>query len=214
MKEEVKDIPFERVIFFSDAIVAIAITLLALDLKLDVPKGEHLTFAILFSSWQSFAAFLLSFINIASFWRTHHDFYSHIKKMDSRLLFFNMSWLLFIVILPFSTTLVSSHFTDTPAIFTYCLNILLIAVFQNLIWDYSFTRKEFIDKENLTEHHQRFYRLACNLEMVNAVIALVISFFNPFIAFIFLFFKLPVILIAGFYSLKRKKKELGTDNIS
>jgi len=204
MKERVKDILLERMIFFSDAIVAIAITILALDLKLDIPKGEHLTFAILFSSWHSFTAFLLSFINIASFWRNHHEFYSHIKKVDSRLLFFNMAWLLFIVILPFSTTLVSSHFTDTPAIFTYCLNILLIAVFQNLIWNYSFTRKDFIDKEYLAEDQKRFYRLVCNLEILNAIIALLILVLNPIIAFTFLFFKVPVIFFAGIYNMKRK----------
>jgi len=207
--EEVKNISFERVLFFSDAVVAIAITLLALDLKIEIPNEEHLTFSILFSTWHLFAAFLLSFINIASFWRNHHDFFSHIKKIDERILFFNIAWLFFIVTLPFSTKLVSSHYTDTPAIFTYCLNILLIAVFQNLIWDYSFTQKGFIDKENLTENQQRYYRMVCNLEMLNAVIALVISFFNPLIAFVFLFFKVPVILIAGLYNLKKKK--IGTE---
>ena len=62
-----KELGFERFIFFSDAIVAIAITLLALELRLNVPDGHHVTFRDLAEPWQKYLAFVLSFINIAGF---------------------------------------------------------------------------------------------------------------------------------------------------
>jgi len=71
------EIPFERVLFFSDAIVAIAITLLALNLKLELPEGHHLTIQDLLLPWKNYLAFFLSFINIASFWRRHHQMYTY-----------------------------------------------------------------------------------------------------------------------------------------
>src|SRR6185295_14267571 len=107
-----KEIPFERVLFFSDAIVAIAITLLALDLKLELPEDHHLTFNDLLLPWKNYLAFLLSFINIASFWRTHHQVYTYIHKMNGRTMTYIICWLFFIVTLPFSTGVLSTHFGD------------------------------------------------------------------------------------------------------
>lgn len=69
-----KNLELERLVFFSDAIAAIAITLLALELKVS-PKGAHLEFADIAAAWHSFAAFFLSFIIIAVFWVNHHRFF-------------------------------------------------------------------------------------------------------------------------------------------
>ena len=145
MKEYIeKEISFERVLFFSDAIVAIAITLLALDLKLNVSEGHQLTFKDLLLPWQNYLAFILSFINIAGFWRTHHDFFIFINKLDERMLFYNICWLFFIVTLPFATSVLSSHFGDAPAVFLYSLNVFLLSVFQNSIWDYAVHKRSLI----------------------------------------------------------------------
>src|ERR1700759_1579424 len=97
---EKKELGFERFIFFSDAIVAIAITLLALELKIEAPLDHHITFSDLLEPWKKYLAFILSFINIAGFWRTHHLSFSYIKKIDEKMLVMNLAWLFFIVILP------------------------------------------------------------------------------------------------------------------
>lgn len=193
-----KDIPLERVLLFSDAIVAIAITLLALELKIEIPETEHLTFSDLLLPWRKYIAFILSFMSIANYWFNHHKFFNHIKKMDEKLIYLNILWLFFIVILPFTTSVLSSHFGDTASICMYCINMFFISVFQNFIWDYADSKTDFIDRRNLTKKFQRNMRWMLNLDMVNGLIAITASFFLPKTAFFLLFFKIPIIILFPF----------------
>jgi len=198
-----KSLELERLVFFSDAVVAIAITLLALDLKINKPEGTHLTFSDFLGAKHNFLAFFLSFLIIAVFWKIHHEFFVYIKEINARLLTYNALWLMFIVLLPFSTSLVSAHFYDTPAMFAYSLNILGITFFQNAIWDYTVARPEMV-KENLTAEIKRDKIIACNIAMINALLAVVISFISPVIAFIILFTRLLMFKLSAQY-FKMKK---------
>lgn len=205
---EKKELAFERFIFFSDAIVAIAITLLALELKLEVPAGHPVTFSDLIEPWHKYLAFLLSFINIAGFWRTHHTSFSYIRKIDDKMLVMNLTWLFFIVILPFSTSLISSHFTDTATIFLYCTNIFMLTVFQNMLWDYAVRdQNNFVEKTKIGDETIRRMQIMFNLDMVNGIVAMIVSFFWPVAAFILLFFKIPLFVFVSFYIAGQRRKQ-------
>ena len=91
----------DRLTLFSDAGVAIAITLLAIELP--IPEGGTAP-----EFWASvrhdaghYAAFLISFFVIAAAWRDHHDIFRYVRRVDSRLLTLNFGWLLMIVLNPF-----------------------------------------------------------------------------------------------------------------
>src|SRR4051812_19069944 len=93
----------ERMTFFSDAVVAIAITLLAIELP--VPDGATST-----ELWHSltehsfeYLAFLISFVVIATHWRGHHRLFRWVRTLDSPVIQLNFGWLLLIVINPFLT---------------------------------------------------------------------------------------------------------------
>jgi uncharacterized membrane protein len=202
-----REIPFERVLFFSDAIVAIAITLLALNLKLELPVDHHLTFKDLLLPWQNYLAFLLSFINIASFWRRHHQMYTYIHKMNDVAMVLNIAWLFFIVTLPFSTSVLSEHFGDSASVFLYSMNILALSILQNTIWDGSDAKHDFIDTEKISSEERKRYRVMFNLDIINSLICVVLSFFIPKVAFYLLFFKIPVIFLATIYLASQKHKE-------
>jgi uncharacterized membrane protein len=95
----------ERLTFFSDAVVAIAITLLAIDLP--VPAGGTVS-----AFWKSvqhddghYAAFLISFVVIAAAWADHHVLFAYGRRVDGRLRALNTWWLLTIVLNPFATKL-------------------------------------------------------------------------------------------------------------
>ncbi len=108
----------DRLIFFSDAVVAIAITLLALDLP--VPEGG--TVSKFWASVQHndghYAAFLISFAVIASAWSDHHDLFRYVRRTDPRLRLLDSVWLLTIILNPFATKLllVSGQTLDTSAL--------------------------------------------------------------------------------------------------
>lgn len=194
---EEKNLSLERLVFFSDAVVAIAITLLALDIRVEATPIRHLHFADIGNLWAPLAAFALSFFNIANFWRTHHAFFTYIERVDEKLLWYNMLWLLFIVLFPFSTSLLSNFLGDSVAVFMYSLNTLLIALFQNLIWDYA-SDKKYMRKEIATSVDARI-RTFCNLDMINAVLAMGVAFVSPLAAFLLLLTKLPMIVIARMF---------------
>jgi uncharacterized membrane protein len=95
----------DRLAFFSDAIVAIAITLLAIELP--VPEGGTAS-----KFWMSvghddghYAVFLISFAVIAAAWSDHHDLFRYAHGIDARLRLLNTGWLLTIVLNPFATKL-------------------------------------------------------------------------------------------------------------
>ena len=197
---EEKNLERDRLVFFCDAVVAIAITLLVIDLKVENIKGDHFTFKDLLQPWHRFIAFALSFFNIAVFWKNHHSFYTYIQKINEKFLGYNILWLFFIVLLPFTTSLISDYFFDTPAMFAYSLNIFLITLFQNHIWDYtSVFNPQLLKAGALDTLSDKRIRLYCNLDMVNSIIAVVVSFFSPVIAFILLLTKIPMFIFMGFY---------------
>ena len=97
----------ERLTFFTDAVIAIAMTLLAIELP--IPEGRTVT-----AFWKSvqhndghYAAFLISFYVIAAAWSGHHDIFRYVRRVDTRARTLNTSWLLMIVLTPFATRLLT-----------------------------------------------------------------------------------------------------------
>lgn len=103
---EVQLFAAERLAFFTDAVVAIAITLLALDLK--VPEGDSwgAVGASISENADGYVAFLISFFIIANAWMSHHALFRYITRADGRMLWINLLWLLMVVVAPFFTRMI------------------------------------------------------------------------------------------------------------
>ncbi len=104
---ESRAIAAERLTFFSDAVVAIAITLLALELPL--PEGA--TSAELLRSLghhhSEYQSFLISFIVIGGHWRAHHRLFNYVTTLGGGLARLTFGWLLMQVIMPFATKMIA-----------------------------------------------------------------------------------------------------------
>jgi hypothetical protein len=101
----------ERMLAFSDAVMAVAITLLVLDLKLpegvrDAGLGPALREAL-----PNMGAYALSFVVIGLLWIGHHEQFSHIRRVDGALIWLNLFFLLTIGLIPFVTSVLSDHGT-------------------------------------------------------------------------------------------------------
>jgi uncharacterized membrane protein len=123
----------ERLVFFTDAVVAIAITLLVLPLAEAVPEAvdQHLGPAELISEnqWKIYS-FLLSFAVIARLWVVHHRVFEQVKAYSRPLMAANFGWLLAIVALPFPTEMAGTYGNDRFTSSLYIGTILAAALFQ------------------------------------------------------------------------------------
>jgi uncharacterized membrane protein len=99
-----------RVEAFSDGVLAIAITLLVLELRVPDPGLlPHGLAHALAQEWSSYAAYLLSFVVIGIMWVNHHAVFARVVNVDRPLLLLNLHLLLWIAVLPFPTALVARY---------------------------------------------------------------------------------------------------------
>lgn len=139
-KEPVDDVGLERLVFFSDSVFAIAITLLALEIRLPAGTGEELSNAELWQSLLSIApkyfAYILSFLVIGSLWLGHHRRYRLIQRYDNNLLLLNLLLMMVVAFIPFPTSLLSEYANQTSTIF-YAFIMLLSGGLSIVNWLYA-----------------------------------------------------------------------------
>lgn len=102
--------PNERLVLFTDAVIAITITLLVLEIRL--PEGvaemsDAELWAALLGLWDRFLAYLISFAVIGLYWLNHHGKFDRVNGSTRQLLLINLLFLLFIGLVPFTTALIA-----------------------------------------------------------------------------------------------------------
>ena len=106
---------------FSDGVFAIAITLLAIELK--VPHIENLdikgSIKELIPLIPNIATFILSFLTIAIFWVNHHQMTRHLETVTRRIVWSNILFLMFVTLIPFATSVVAENPGNTLGLVTY-----------------------------------------------------------------------------------------------
>jgi uncharacterized membrane protein len=104
-------VQLERMTFFSDAIFAIAMTLLVVEVKLPAlhhPTGPELGQALL-QLIPNYIGFLISFLVLGRFWIIHHDVMGLLKASSGRLVMANLLLLLSVAFMPFPTAIISEY---------------------------------------------------------------------------------------------------------
>jgi uncharacterized membrane protein len=129
-----------RIEALSDGVVAIAITLLVLELKVPEVMSHHsdreMLEALIELSWQ-FATYVVTFLIAGAFWYLHHLTFHFIKHVDGVLVWINLMFLMFIALLPFSAGLMEHLYVHPVSQFFYFGNQLAIALLLNVHWQYA-----------------------------------------------------------------------------
>lgn len=156
-KQAGTDHALERLVFFSDAVFAIAITLLVIEihpphLPHGAPDAAH--WRALAALLPSFVGYAISFGVIGMFWMGHHRSFALAARYDQRVVGPNLILLATIAFMPFVTAYLAAHFTERVPTLAYCLT-LLFAAFLNLKVNTTVTSPPMVDPDVPAE--QRAY---------------------------------------------------------
>lgn len=132
----------DRLILFTDAVFAIAITLLIIEIK--VPEEAHHAhrgyeiWHALLAIVPRFTGFVFSFLLIGVYWMAHHHLFRYVINYNGRLIWLNLILLMFVVCMPFTTALAFETFTDDVDVsfILYSLNHIFISLSFLLLWKY------------------------------------------------------------------------------
>jgi uncharacterized membrane protein len=180
IKEHKRNFQLERMIFFSDAVFAIAITLLVIELKipeLSVVSNRALANAIL-QTLPHFISFFMSFMVIGIYWVSHHRMFFYVINYNQHIIWLNLFFLFFIALMPFSSNIYGVYNNLNTAFYLYVLNIYMAALFNFLMWNYISKPK------NNLSHGLENARLALYYKLRSATV--------PFCFFIGVFFSLTI----------------------
>lgn len=112
----------ERLVFFTDAVVAIALTLLILPLVDLVPQASRSGVGLrdlLRDNLPELGSFLLSFVVIFRFWWAHHQLFRHVSGLNPTIVGWNLLWLLSVVFLPWPTAIITAYDTSALTVLLY-----------------------------------------------------------------------------------------------
>jgi len=135
--------PTQRVEALTDGVFAIVMTLLVLELSIPVISGTSAGILIthrLVEMWPKYLSYVVSFLVLGLWWLYHHGVFDNIKQIDGRLLYYNLFFLMFVSLVPFSASLVATYWREEASALIYGINMLLCFLQLNAISSYAAKR--------------------------------------------------------------------------
>ena len=129
-----------RVEALTDGVFAIVMTLLVLELGVPLIAETSVHVELphqLLEMWPKFASFGFSFIFLGFMWSQHHYHFVHIKRSDAILVWTNIIFLMFVSLLPFSTSLVAEYRIEQTAVLLYGVNCIACMIIRYAMWCYA-----------------------------------------------------------------------------
>ena len=166
----------------TDGIFAFAMTLLVLNLILPDPANlppETQLNDILWQQSHAFYNYLLSFILLAIFWTVHTQQFHVIKGTNRIHTWINLTIMLFIVLIPFSTSVMADYPEDTTANVLFSLNMLIVGLLFYLNWTYAASDKHRLIDSSIDDQAIIVSTRRALITPIVSIIALILAFVAP-----------------------------------
>ena len=168
----------DRIVTFSDAVFAIAITILVLDIG--VPDGlspTELPVQVLDLA-PKYLSYVISFLVIAVYWQAHHRVFKPITGYNSTLLWLNVLFLMAIAFLPFPTSLLGEYGGEQVSVAIYAANAAVASLLLVSISWYAAAGHRLVSSD-LDDEAERIQRVQGLAVPVVFLLSIAISFFSP-----------------------------------
>jgi uncharacterized membrane protein len=168
-----RDPRLERLLFLSDGVYAIALTLLAVELVLPESAADLHGGALLDSlleSWPRVLAFLISFTVIANFWVGHNVLFQHVRRFDGGLMWLALLQLLCVAFIPYPTSVIGQHIVDPVAQQFYFATLLLTGLVMATLWLYMNSGRRLVHPDLSQQFVRRTYLISLTLPAILLVL--------------------------------------------
>jgi uncharacterized membrane protein len=169
---------------FSDGVIAVAITLLVLNLTVPQPPQLELG-SNLVTQWPEYAAYAISFFTIGIIWINHHAMIGRLREVDHAILFLNLLLLFWIVVLPFATNLMARYLREQHgenlAAAVYAGSLLLMALTFALLNHHLLVRKAHLLTVEMPEEQRRALLARTRTGLIPYAVATPLAFLSPYI---------------------------------
>jgi uncharacterized membrane protein len=174
---------------FSDAVIAIAITLLILEIKVPEDAGQDLPHQLA-EQWPSYASYVVSFAVIGVIWLNHHALFAHLARVDRKLMALNLVLLFTIATIPWPTSLLATYMreggdAERLAALIYSATMLAMGIAFGSLWRYASRDRRLLGTELSEDEIRRrtlrftigapIYLLALLVALVSAPASLAIN---------------------------------------
>lgn len=198
---------FERIIFFSDAVIAIAITLLALEIRVPHVEDVAQLDTAIRDLLPKIAIYALSFILVASFWLGHHRLFRLIHSYDDRLIVLNVLFLMGVAFLPVPSAALGEHGPERPVVIFFSACYVFIGLTEFGVWWYASSRHRLVAPD-LSDHVIRYVSYRLLVPVVVFAISILIALFDPLLAMLWwitIFF--AFMLLSRWFRLSQERAE-------
>jgi uncharacterized membrane protein len=169
---------------FSDGVLAVAITLLALDISVPDARHGRLGHALL-AQWPEYLAFLTSFLTIGIIWINHHAAIRRLREVDHTILTLNLLLLMSVCALPFTTSLMAAYLKRSSgenfAAAIYSGSFLLMGVLFLAFNRHILLQKPHLLRPSLAEHQRRDLLRRSVAGLVPYAIATATAVISPYV---------------------------------
>ena len=165
----------------ADGVFAIVMTLLVLELSIPVIGESSVNTELprkLLELWPKLLIYMLSFVILGTGWVNHHVMFYYITRSDGKLAWMNIILLMFVALIPFSTSLLGEYIHSQVAVAVYGINLLLIITGALLMWIYITGKPTLADRAIDAEvaiRRRIMYLVCCSFY----VLGIGISFISP-----------------------------------